>query len=240
MGGRKPRKGGGYEVYEGEALSEVAQDFGVPVKSLLDANPDLKRARPNYNLLAPGEDAIKAVPPKPKQARGATGKAVVGQTSDPIRVLRLRLLDSDGKPLANLACTFAFGTEPAERLVRTDGNGELTLPLPEETRTDLSSARDLRAILRVGEAPATHLFDLRIRHLLPLTQVSDRTRIRAIKQRLRNLGYAVTDPHADDPRGVPDASTHVALACFQADQGLDVTGDADDRTLKSLREAHGC
>lgn len=240
MGGRRPNKSGGYEVYEGEALPEIARDFGVPVKSLFDANPALKKARPNYNLLAPGEDAIKTVPPKPKQARGGTGGAVVGQTHEPIRVLRLRLLDSDGKALANLACTFAFGTEKEERLIRTDGQGEVTLSLPEEPRSDLSVPRDLRAILRVGQEPATHLFDLRIRHLRPLLEVSARTRVCAIKQRLRNLGYAVTDPHADNPQGVLDASTRVALACFQADQGLEVTGDADDRTLKSLQEAHGC
>lgn len=228
---RKQEKGG-YVVYEGEALPEIAQDLGVPLKVLCDANSTLKE---RFNLLAPGEDIVKPPAAKKKEASGKTGAQTKGEVQVAQRVLRLCLRDSAGKPLANMKCSFRFDLKEAKDEPKTtDGDGRLVLPLPPEPRS-AGTGRALTAHLTVGKPPAEHVFELRIRFLRPLEDVSAGTKQRAAEQRLRNLGYAVFDPDPD-----LDAATRVALACFQADRGLDVTGSIDDKTLKELEEAHGC
>lgn len=227
-----PKKGG-YVVYEGEALPEIAADLGVPLEGLRDANTALKE---RVNLLAPGEDVVKPLAPKKNEVRANTGAKAKAEVKTIPRVLRLCLKDSAGKPLKSLRCSFKFDVEKEKdfRTETTDGAGKLILPLPEEAAST-GTGRTLTAQLKVGAPPAEHLFELRVRFLRPLDAPSTGTKQLAVEQRLRNLGYAVHDPAPD-----PDAATHVALACFQADQNLQVTGNIDDQTLAALKGAHGC
>jgi peptidoglycan hydrolase-like protein with peptidoglycan-binding domain len=59
--------------------------------------------------------------------------------------------------------------------------------------------------------------------------------VSGIQARLKNLGYHI--PRLD---GVLDTTTRAALAMFQADEGLEFTGEPDATTLNKLEERHGC
>jgi hypothetical protein len=109
----------------------------------------------------------------------------------------------------------------------------LEVDLPDEIKAKGEKGRHLQATLSVGD-PEEHRFQLRLRFLRPLQHVADEG-VRGAKARLRNLGYAVTSPESPI-----DGATHVALAVFQADNGLEVDGELSDATLKKLEEVHGC
>jgi hypothetical protein len=224
-----------YKVEEGESLLEIGEDHGVPYTAFYDKklNSDLKKLRPNPNLLAPGEDSINLPEKGKKQVTAKTGDTKKLQVQKPpLRKLKLRLMDSDGKPLKSKPCKVAFPPDdPAP--YSSDGSGILEIPLPDEVKAKGDKGRHLGATLTVGD-PEEHSFQLRLRFLRPLQDVADQG-VRGAKARLRNLGYAVTSPESPI-----DGATHVALAVFQADNGLEVDGKLSDDTLKKLEEVHGC
>ncbi len=241
-----------YVVQEGEGLPEIAEDLEIPYPLFYDADKPLKSRRPNPNVLWPGESL--KVPPKPKKTESAKAKppAQAGgepekfQTEVKKRVLRLKLLGSEGKPLNGVKCelTFAGQTEAIATVLKTDGM--LVVDLPQEKKPKKQKGRDLRATLVVGVAPDVRVFELRLRRLTPVLNVPDGG-LRGAKARLRNLGYAVTkggDDPPEAPKPDPDAeldgATRVAIATFQADQGAKPTGELDEPTLNKLLEVHGC
>ncbi|MFV0318387.1 MAG: peptidoglycan-binding protein [Microthrixaceae bacterium] len=68
---------------------------------------------------------------------------------------------------------------------------------------------------------------------LPLTRGSNGTSVGELRRRLALLDYA-TDP---DPRDQFGQATHEAIAAFQADHGLDPTGECDHATWTMVIES---
>ncbi len=70
-----------YTVRPGDKLSAIAYRYGVPVASLLAANPAVKRLTAGQSLVIPGQrDSFDAAAPRTGAIalqRGATGSAVV-------------------------------------------------------------------------------------------------------------------------------------------------------------------
>ena len=209
-------------VQQGESLSEVARKHGFTDWRLIydhPANAELKKQRPDPNILFPG-DRVVLPEVKPKEVSAQTGAAHAFTIQTKRRVLRLKLLDSEGQPLAGEPYTLEFaGKPPIEQ--RTRGDGVLEEPVP-------AASPDARLSIR------GRVFRLRLGNLNPLEHAPDEG-VSGAQARLANLGYAVLSAH-----GTLDAATRVAIATFQADHGLEVDGNLTRETLAKLREAHGC
>lgn len=209
-------------VQQGESLSGIARRYGFTDWRLIyddPSNAELKKQRPDPNILFPG-DRISIPDAKPRDVSAQTGGAHQFTIQTKRRVLRLKLLDGQGRPLADEPYTLEFtGKPPMER--RTGGDGLLEEPVPE-------ASPDARLAIR------GRVFRLRLGHLNPLEHAPDEG-VSGAQARLGNLGYAVPPAH-----GKLDAATRVAIATFQADHGIEVDGNLTRETLTKLREIHGC
>jgi hypothetical protein len=209
-------------VKQGETLSEIARQHGFADWRLVynhASNAQLRKQRPDPNVLYPGDKIqIPAVKPRTVSRKTGGGGPFTLQTRS--RVLRMRLQDSQGKPLKSAEFTLEFTGKPPVK-GSTKGDGTLEVPLP-------PTCRD--AVLTVGE----QTFQLQLGHLNPLDDVPDEG-VSGAQSRLANLGYAVAGA-----TGVLDPATKVALAAFQADHGLEVDGALTAATRSKLKETHGC
>src|SRR5690242_684227 len=112
-------------VRPGECLAKIASRYGfADTQAILDdpANAELAKARPNPNVLRPG-DVVTVPTPRVKQLSVATGKQHQLQVKLPRKELRLVLLDHEGQPLANTEYELRLGQET--RTGSTDGDGLL-------------------------------------------------------------------------------------------------------------------
>ncbi|MFO0550729.1 MAG: peptidoglycan-binding domain-containing protein [Polyangiaceae bacterium] len=178
-------------------------------------NKALAQARPNANVLAPGD-----VVDVPEQTRQPVSFSPGGTAKYRVRVqkthVRLKLVQPDGKAIANKR--FEVVSSGAKRPVegRTDGDGVLDA---------LVSVHQTHAQVRVfvdGDEPLE--FPVLIGHLDPISEPT------GVAGRLRNLGYSVAI-------GVEGLAA--AVAAFQRDQGLPETGQVDDATREALEQHHG-
>lgn len=210
-------------VRPGECLTMIARQYGFLDYRTVYEHPDneaLRQKRPNPNILFPGD--VVAIPErKVKTASVPTGQEHRFRVIVPKKELHLQLQDHEGKPLANEPYILEVdGEEPIEGK-QTDGEGKL------RERVPLSRAGATLAI-------RGRTFRLRFGGLNPLRDCREDD-VSGLQGRLRNLGY---NPGNAD--GVLGLQTRTALAVFQADEGLDIMGEPDERTLSKLEERHGC
>ncbi|MBJ6760623.1 peptidoglycan-binding protein [Myxococcaceae bacterium JPH2] len=208
-------------VLQGESLSEISLRYGFAdwkqVYNHAD-NAGLRHLRPDPNVLFPGDEvAIPALQQKERPVEtGATRRFTV---KAPPRVLRLKLLDEQGQPLAGAPYELIMqGQSPMGGIV--PGNGILELSIPLIGREGQFTVGDRTFVLKLG-------------HRNPLRDSPDGG-LSGARVRLENLGYAVPGP-----KDTLDAAMRVALATFQADHGLEVNGELSAETLDKLHEAHG-
>lgn len=207
-----------HTVREGECLASIAKSYGFHDWRTVYEHGDnaaLRRARPNPSLLLPGDQV--AIPPLfEKVAKRPTGQAHRFQIKLARKELALQLRDHDGAPLASEPYELEVdGATP--RKGQTDGEGRLRELVP------VGSAQ---ARLTVGD----RVIELRLGHLEPLREIPDE-HLEGVDDRLRNLGY---------PVGPTKASRAAALALFQADHDLEITGRPDTATIDALEQHHGC
>lgn len=209
-----------HKVESGQCLTAIAVAHGFIDREKLLAEPanDLLRERcPNPNLLRLGERV--AIPDLDAGGRdAATARKHRFVIDLPTKELRLVLRAHDGAPLANQPYTLELTREL--RAGTTDGDGKLV----ESVRINVQSA-----VLTVGE----RAFTLRFSSLGPVGEEDDE--IRDVQSRLHNLGYDVGA--IDDVYG---RRTRAALAVFQAEHAMTVTGEPDAATRTRLVEEHGC
>jgi hypothetical protein len=212
-----------HTVAQGECLSSIAAKYGFRDYRLIYDHPTNKafrQKRPNPNVIHPGD--VITIPEKPvKTVRGATGRSHVFSVPAPKRILRLRILDAEGKPVANEPVEFAPEGKPAVQARRTDAQGEFEIAVEPDARG---------ATLKIGG----YKLPLRFSHLNPIRETPDEG-ISGIQARLANLGY-YTGPSADQL----DRATRIALSLFQYDAGLERDGKPNAATLDKLMEAYGC
>lgn len=213
-------------VQQGECLVSIARQYGLANWRTLYEHPDnetLRRNRPNPNVLFPG-DVVIVPDPKPKTVNRVTGRTHTFQVTLPRKELRLTLRDVRDKPFENahveLEVDGRIWLPPeGQEAWTTDGEGLLKVPVPVGARS---------VVLAIGDFKVR----LRLSHLNPLRDIPEGN-LSGVQARLRNLGY---DGGTGEGRMGP--STRAALALFQADQGLEVTGKPDDATLRKLEELH--
>jgi N-acetylmuramoyl-L-alanine amidase len=207
-------------VRQGECFATIAREHGFPRDTLYNHpdNADLKKKRPNPNILQPGDEV--AIPDlKPKEANVATGARHPFKIKVPKRELRLTLLDPSGEPIAGAA--YLLETEGWQFQGETSGKGELVERIPASARS---------ATLTVGE----RVLVLACANINPMTDVDDEA-VSGARERLHNLGYDVGDAStALDPR------TRTAVALFQHEAKIEVTGELDDATRSKLASLHRC
>jgi N-acetylmuramoyl-L-alanine amidase len=134
-------------------------------------------------------------------------------------LIRIRFLDEEeGLPMSG---DYVFKAGNLERKGSLDGDGVLEQKIP---------ASITRAEVTIGELTRTVL----IGHLNPLSDTDD-DGCSGAQARLVNLGYGIGE--IDGEMG---PMTQAALREFQADHGLEVTGELDQATIAKLAEEHGC
>jgi hypothetical protein len=203
-------------VQQGECLSSLAFENGFFWETLWEdpENAALKETRESPFVLQPG-DVVHIPDPRQRQVSAATGARHIYRRKGVPAMLRLQLLVYN-KPLANLPYVLAFGDK--EITGTTDAQGKVEVYVPPNMPA---------ATLRVGEGSTARVYNLAPRNLNPPSDPE------GIQARLTNLGY-----YGGGLNGTLDAETTAALKRFQRDQGLDVTGQADDATVAKLASVH--
>jgi hypothetical protein len=201
-------------VRQGEYLTKIAWRCRVPPAEIWDhpKNADLKALRDHGDILCSGD--VLFVPNEPPPglplAAGTSNQYVAEIPKVDVRVA----LHHGDEVLKNEDYLVRGLTPPATGT--TDEDGKITLSIPV----------DIREI--VVELPNKVLrFELQIGDMDCLQEDS------GVLMRLQNLGYARGRGAVD-----PDA-LRAALAAFQKDHDIDVTGEIDDATREALGKIHG-
>jgi hypothetical protein len=211
-----------YVVRQGDYLAKLAFVYGFDADDVWSdgKNADLKQSRPDPNVLAPGD--VLQIPTAKKE-----GQPISKGTTNPYTVnvpkVKVELFFKQGdNPLAGEECAVeGLGDpDPGAPPLSTDGGGKLSLDVPVTTR-------EFFVIFPKGESTAIHFY------LGDVDPVSENT---GVTQRLVNLGYlpAYFD---DDPDRMADL-VKKAVAAFQAENGIDPSGEVDDATRKALQDEH--
>lgn len=208
-------------VKQGECLSLIARGYGYPDYKVIYNHPDnaaFKKKRPNPNVIKPGDEIV--IPDKTLREENAPAtQSHRYRLKIPGKVLRLKILDHEGKAIAGTSYTLHIAGE--ERTGSTDGTGMLREPVPMGTKNAKLYIEDRALVLQLG-------------HLNPVGESGDADS-GGIQGRLKNLGY---DVGATDGRF--GQRTRAALAVFQLDHGLEIDGEPNEATLAKLEDVHGC
>jgi hypothetical protein len=210
-------------VQQGEHLSKIAKDYGLPDYHTIWDHPDnaeLKKLRQNPNVLFPGDEVI--VPDKEeKEESGSTEKRHTFVVKKASLKLRLVLEDIYEKPIAGAKCALLVSDQTFP--LTTDGKGKIEQEIPLD-------AQDAFLVIRGDQTPfANDVIPIKIGHLDPVEFVSGQ------QARLNNLGYFAGDVgEVDLPR------LQSAIEEFQCDHGLLVDGICGPKTRDKLQQVHGC
>ena len=208
-----------YTVAPGDCLASIAERFGFSDPMLIyndAANAALRRARPDPNVLLPGDQVV--VPERtPRTEVLATEQRHRFVVKRPLAFLRLRLEDANGKPRSGLPYEVAYRNTILKGV--TSPQGVIEQPIP----------RDLtRAVVTVGKGQSKEVLNVALGFLDPVNTDS------GLRQRLANLGLLRPID------GVGDAlALRFAIHTFQLREGLEATGGPAAETLARLVEVHG-
>lgn len=210
-------------VEQGEYLASIAKDYGFSDWHTIYDHPqnaDLKKKRPNPNVLFPGDQLF--IPDKQlKEESCATEKKHRFQIKVPKASLKIVLKDSDGNALSNQPYTLKIAW--LEFKGTTDGNGALEQKVPIGVQTG-----DLHLDKLGIDWP------LKIGHLDPIEDKGSSNEILSgVQARLNNLGF-----HCGEVDGIQGPLTESAIRAFQQNYGLTVTGTPNNATRAKLAELH--
>lgn len=183
------------------------------------ANAELKKRRPNPNVLYPGD--LVAIPePKSMTAQRPTGDwHEFTMEREQVR-LKVQLMGLDGKALANQEYELTVAEET--RSGTTDGSGLVDEPVEVGTKS-----AQLKVVIPAGDEIHELTWQLTIGALDPVTTTA------GMQARLAHLQYytgAIDGSYGPLTRG--------AVMAFQKDAELDVTGVPDETTLDELKKRH--
>lgn len=204
-----------HKVKQGECLSSIAEKYGLFPETIADdgANADLKNQRKDLNVLYPGD--VLTIPDKRKKevSCGTEKRHRFRKKGTPAQ-LRLKLLDEDDSPRANVKYSLQIEGRYFEG--STDGEGKLEQTIPPGAK---------KAVLMLEDDDP---IPLDLGHLDPVDTIT------GVQQRLRNLGY-----ECNEETGDLDDGTISALKAFQKDNDLEESGEPDQTTKDKLVEKHG-
>jgi N-acetylmuramoyl-L-alanine amidase len=203
---------------ENDCIESIALQYGLLPDFIWNApeNAALRELRRNRNVLSLGDVVL--IPDLREETRtGATEqrhrylrKGVPARIE--FRVLRFNRPVKDAKYSLIVDDTVFDGT--------TDGDGVVRCAIQPNARS---------AELRVQHEDEDLVYDLNLGAMDPEDELT------GTQKRLTNLGYYVPA----EEHGELGAGTRAAVARFQADNGLEPTGEPDDVVRNKIRELNG-
>ncbi len=227
-------------IRRGDHLFKIAAAFNVSKWSTIwDANQELRsKPRKNPNQLCDGDELLVPVP-EDNEEPGATEANHPFQMPGSELQLRLRLLNSDFSPLADLDYSLEVVDGDGHKTAlqgRTDAKGQLSQAIPPASAKATLTARvPLPAGTKAppgSEIPMT--WNLWIGALHPMLEPApDDACLPGVQQRLNNLGF-----DCGEVTGQINENTKAAIRAFRRKFGLP-DGDSSDEALQNkLREVH--
>lgn len=237
-----------YKARQGDCISSIAADKGFFWETLWNHpdNAELKKKRGDPNVLMPG-DVIQVPEKELRSEKSATDQKHVFKRKSVPAKLRMRLVEPEEEdeddaassnavvgagrheepdyvedpqqtePRVNVAYELHFDGTTIEN--ETDGDGYLEEAIPPGTRS-----------AKLVVMPGTEEEEI---YHLALGKVDPIDDLRGVRKRLQNLGYAVDAGDKMTP------ALEAALLSFQEHNSIEMTGDADDETVDTLKKLHG-
>ncbi len=208
-----------HTVIPGECLASIAERYGFTNPRVIyddPANENLRRARPDPNVLLAGDQVV--IPDrKLRTVHGGTERRYRFVVDHQPTYLRVRLRSADGKPRAGLP----YRVEYRDRVIhgKTGADGSITHEVPASLPA---------ALLVVTDHGRDERYQVALGQLDPVTTES------GVRQRLGNLGLLRPIDGI-----TADMALRFALHSFQLREGLEPTGGPDSATLGKLLEVHG-
>ena len=203
-----------YVTRQGDCIASIAARHGALIDDIWGhpGNDDLRAERGDEFVLAEG-DVVWLPDLEPKTVSVATGGVhvfeVLGTRCDfEVQVRR------NGRPRKTEPWTLTIDGETIEG--QTDGDGWV--------RASISATAHRGMLVLAGS---------RLRLPLEFGDLDPLETTRGVQGRLKMLGYYRHEIDGDD-----GPWTAQAIRAFQIDQGLPLTGEADDATVQQLKEAY--
>lgn len=211
-----------HTVEQGEYLGLLAKKFGFASFKTIwdhDNNARLRARRSDPNVLLPGDQVF--IPDKQfKTAEVGTGRSTRFQVVVDKILLRLKLEELFGKPLANVPCE-----------IRVDGR-TVKKATNDEAMLEVQVGATTQEAELVVKDPDSRLEDIvipiKIGLLDPVEEKSGQV------ARLNNLGY-----FAGSAEQIDEQLLKSAVEEFQCDHGLAVDGTCGPLTQAKLKTTHG-
>jgi|GEM_PF-790970 len=215
-----------YSVRQGDTLGRIAWQNGFSDWQSIYNHPDnadLRKKRPNPDILAPGD--VVAIPPrKPPVFQLATGREHKLVVKRPKVHLHLLLSNDDDKPIKNARYEIVLAAGAKSKLAgTTDGNGVLKKDIPyDEVEVTITAWPP--------EDPNKQSisWNLYVGGLDPLDTPS------GIQARLESLGFDCGGESGDI-----GPATEEALRAFRAQEKIDEQDLLGPKTLKALETEYG-
>jgi N-acetylmuramoyl-L-alanine amidase len=211
-----------YFARQGESVGSIAKDNGFPsYKAIYDhpANDELRRRRPDPNVLMPG-DPIAIPDAIPRTATRAIDQWHDETVEIEAPILRLKLLDPSGSVLANQ--DYQLTVSGRERFGTTNASGILEEPVEYGVRSAV-----LSSTVTLGDQPRDLVWRLNF------DSVDPKGSIEGLQGRLYNLGF-----YRGQIDGCFGPATRGAVSAFQTSAGLGATGIDDENTWAALERQH--
>jgi N-acetylmuramoyl-L-alanine amidase len=206
-----------YEVAAGECISSISFEHGFFRRTLEEhpKNAELKRKRKDLTMLLPGD--VVHIPDKTiKSVEAATNRRHRFRRCGVPEILRLRLLDGDGKPRVGLAYKLQVGALKYEG--KTDANGAFQHFIAPDAK--------LGELVLAGK-DGDETYTLQLGRMPPIDE------IRGAQVRLHNLGL-----YRGGFSGEMDEETKRSLFRFQDLNHLSCTGELDGTTKAKLKSGY--
>jgi hypothetical protein len=215
--GAGPVGEGNYVVKQGDCVESLAVTTGHFWQTLwnLPENAALKAARGSPNLLLPG-DQLYVPEIRPIEVDAVTEERHRFVRKGVPSKLRLRIMQGN-QPRGSEPYQLVIDGTASQGTTDTDGWIEINMP-PDAQSGELVVGPD---------ALTRQVFPLDLGGMDPITEIT------GVQKRLRNLGYPC------DATGEIDDETRSALAMFQVSVDLEASGELDQTTRQTLKEAHG-
>jgi len=213
-----------HTVEQGECLASIAEKYGFPnYKKIYEhpENSELRKNRPNPNLLSPG-DCIFIPDMEPKDYPRGTEKKHSFKLHRQPTMVRIVVADEKGKPFSGNKYKLTVGFKAYEGTTGSDGLIEQKVDSGEEQG-------ELTVWWKGEPQMLACTWTLQIGHLDPVEETS------GIQARLNNLGF---DCGSVD--GIIGPRTEAAVKAFQEEHSLNVDGIPGPKTQAKLKEVYGC
>jgi len=216
-----------HTVKQGENLSKIARDYGLPsFRALVRANPDFASGKRDPNLIYPGEVILVPVDDELLfEVKTDRWHRFLAHRDHAELDLVIEDRNHTPVPFARYELTVTCEQAPTVAISgRTGFEGELRQLLP----PDALSGQLKVWMFESGKEEEVEEYELQLHHLDPPETLT------GVQARLKNLGYY--DKEVDDKKG---SGTDDAIHEFKAVHGLPEDSEITPAFVDALRQAHG-